>query len=649
MTCKTFRSASAFLLLTAAGPVSVEAQCLPLVSTHAVSIHEFLASNTRTNPDRDFGEYSDWVELRNREEFCVDLGGSLLTDDLEEFWSIPAGVVVPARGFRLIWADGRDTSGLNHHAGFKLNKEGESIALLTPDRALVDSVSYPEQVADVSYGRPPDGKGWFYLADPTPGGENHGGRRTTRKRADAPEFFPPAGFCEPGQEVAIEPGVDGGAVHYSTDGSIPTARSPRYDAPIRLPGTTVLRARTYHGDLLPSETATRTYLVDEPRNLPVVSLATNPENLWDPFIGIYAKGLNGAPRLPGETAANFYQDWERPFNLEFFDDEGEQRINQPAGAKIAGFSSRWFAQKSFAVYARRRYGRDRFDYRMFPGKGIERFRRFLLRNSGNDHTQTQFHDGMTQTLIAGRMDLDYQAYQPAVTFINGRYWGIMNVREKMDDHYPESNYGIGHDEVEFVDMDQGRGPPNPEHYEQTLDFVRNNSLRNRKNYEKLKTRLDVDAFIDYYIFFLFIANKDWSLSYANSKAWRPQSEDGRWRWLVFDTDGSFGQSERSAYTSNDIGRLSEFFIGRLIENATFRSELIQRFAAHLNSTFLPERVIGIIDSLQAAIEPEMPRHIERFRRPADMDTWREYVEARREFARHRPPTYPQPDHGVFSH
>ena len=143
----------------------------------------------------------------------------------------------------------------------------------------------------------------------------------------------------------------------------------------------------------------------------------------------------------------------------------------------------------------------------------------------------------------------------------------------MDDYYPEANHGIDHWDVVIIEADFGRGLPHPEHYQNLLDFILANSERKDKNYQHIKTQLDVDGFINYYIFNLYIANNDWVISVLNSKGWRAKRDDGRWRWMVFDTDGSFGRSDKSSYAKNSIkDRMGDYIILNLLSNSTFANE-----------------------------------------------------------------------------
>ncbi len=138
-------------------------------------INEFMASNDTTIADPDFNDYSDWIEIYNDGDVDIDISGYFMTDDLENptKWQVPEGVVVPAHGYLLIWADDNDTLGQAPHTNFKLSGGGEQVGLFAPDTTVVDTITYGEQQTDVSYGRYPDGAdNWIFMTHPTPGASN---------------------------------------------------------------------------------------------------------------------------------------------------------------------------------------------------------------------------------------------------------------------------------------------------------------------------------------------------------------------------------------------------------------------------------------------------------------------------------------------
>ena len=148
-------------------------------------------------------------------------------------------------------------------------------------------------------------------------------------------------------------------------------------------------------------------------------------------------------------------------------------------------------------------------------------------------------DAMMQRLIYDHTEVDISAWRPSIVFINGEYWGILNIREKQNEEYLAAHHGVNPDNV---DMLEGSGASviegDSEHYDEMLSFLKNNSLRDSSVYFELKTKMDVDNFIDYQISEIYFANTDWPG--GNIKYWRPRTENGRWKWILYDTDFGFG-------------------------------------------------------------------------------------------------------------
>ena len=374
-------------------------------------------------------------------------------------------------------------------------------------------------------------------------------------------------------------------------------------------------------------------------------MTTPPEFLFDEEIGI-AVGIPvsddlGAPP-PFDPEANFWNDWERPVHIEYYEADGDRGFSQDAGIKIfGGLFGREIRQKAFTLFARDRYGDSDFDCQLFP-KSITSFKRFILRCSSNDFNRTYIRDAMMNTLVIGQMDVDWQAYQPAIVYINGIFWGLYNIREKTNQYYPESNYGIDVDDIDLIEGPGNDAYGDGDNYRNLIDYVKSHDMSRSENYAYVRTRMDMDEYINYFITELYVRNHDWLLQ--NIKCWREHGSGGRWRWLLYDMDWGFSgevmQGEEQYKTNSiawmlDLGEPSILF-QRLLQNEAFKAEFAQRFATHLNLTFQPSRVRQIIDEMVEKIAPEMPRQIERWGAIQSMPYWEEQLQVLHDFAEQRP-------------
>lgn len=612
-------------------------------------INEFMASNQSTISDPNFHNYADWLEIYNAGDTDINLTGFFLSDDDSNLfkWKVDANITVKSKSFWGFWADDADTI---NHTNFKLNKESGFIAIASPDSMLIDSVRYVDQIVDVSFGRLPDGfNNFFYFREPTPGTENTG--ETFIGVIDPPVIKTPPGFYNSPVEVEIELVNDSSEIYYTLDGRVPSQNDSLYTVPIRIDSTTVLRVIEFRNGYISSRTADASYLINEQTELPVFSIITDPANFFDDYIGIYVEGKNGITGLCSNTPKNWNQDWERPIHIEYFDMQKQMQVSMNLGVKINGGCSRIYPQKSLAFYARDSYGSDRIPYNFFPNRNLESYKTLILRTSAQDWWRTMFRDAMIQTLFIGKMNIDYQSYQPCIVFLNGEYWGIHNIREKLNEHYIHSLHGVDPDNVDVLELNKGLKAVEGDAivYNEMMDFVEVNDLSLSANYEVMTNYVDIDEYIDYLIAEIYMANSDWPGN--NIKAWRRRNPHGKFRWMTFDLDFGFGGNAEGQYYKNSIAHATEpsgpdwpnppwstLLIRKLLENENFANVFIQRFAAHMATTFDAERVVRIIDSLQTNIASEIPRHRLRWLKSTSYDpVWDNLVEIMREFARKRKP------------
>ncbi|NKB67566.1 MAG: hypothetical protein GKR89_10925 [Candidatus Latescibacteria bacterium] len=464
-----------------------------------------------------------------------------------------------------------------------------------------------------------------------------------QEQAEMPRFGTPRGFYQGPVQLTLEADESPAQIHFTLDGADPTSASPQYRGPIALNETAVVRARTFAPYIKPSPITTHTYVIGGQHTLPVVSLVSDPRNLWDNDVGIFAFGDNPG-RYP-YLGANFYQDWERPIHLEFFTANGEAGFHLDAGAKVhGGQGSRPARQKSLAIFARKQYGPGRIQYQIFPDKEIDRFESIVLRNSGNDWARTQFRDALTVRLVR-HTGLDVLAYRPVVAYLNGEYWGIYNIREKINEHYLADNHGVDPDSLDLLEFSNFIIHGDNEHYKKLINFVARQNMELNANYAEVKRRMDVDSYLNYLVAQIFVGNTDWPA--GNIKFWRPQTESGRWRWILFDTDFGFGLKGSSEFIHNTLDFAttdsgadwpnppwSTFLVRSLLENRQFRDDLIGRFADHLNSTFRTERVLAVIEEMEDVLEPEIPAFMARWQKT--VGDWQGELNTLRTFARFRP-------------
>lgn len=458
----------------------------------------------------------------------------------------------------------------------------------------------------------------------------------------------PSGFYNKSISLLLETNRKDALIYYSTDGSIPSKKSEKYSGPLYFSKTVNLQAIAIDKKGKKSELLTRIYLIAEPNtNFPIINLTVNPSALFDNRSGLFKKGNNASSEHP-YYGANYYSKREIPCYMEFIespDTSGKRALvfSGKLGFSIFGGVSRVFPQKSIALYARSNYGPSYITHQVFPELKYQKYKRLVLRNSGSDYGETHFRDAFI-TSMGKQMGLDVQAYRPALVYINGRYWGILNIREKLSKFYFEQHYDIGRDSIDLLENRFYEKAGSRKHYQKMQAFMGKNDLSVQENFDKVAQMMDVDNFMEYQIIQIYIDNQD---AGGNVKFWRPQKPDGKWRWVLFDTDFGFGHYSKGGYKFNTLKMFtasdgpvwpcppwSTFNLRMLLKNEDFKTKFISRFCDRLNSTFEGRAVIARIDSMAARIKPELPRHWKRWElNPKD---WEFRVNQMKEFALKRP-------------
>ena len=333
-------------------------------------INEVLASNISVNRDPIYNNYGDWIEIYNGGSEDVNLNNFYLSDDANDptqYQIQGSELIIKSREYKLIWMNGNRVSDGHIYTNFSISGDGEFISLYDDQQTLIDSVSFAEQIGDVSYGRESVGSDrWAYFQTPTPELGNEGLYSTGLNRVSSVEFSMKSGFYESGISVSLSCDDASADIYYTLNGDIPTDTSQLYVSAIVISDTQVIRARAFSDKKLSSPISTSTYFIGVDAQIPIVSISTNRGNFYDDEYGIYVAGTNGQTGRCTSVPVNWNRNWERNLNFEYFDSNGERVINQLVGTKISGGCSRKNRYKSLGLYARSKYGKESMDYDFFP-------------------------------------------------------------------------------------------------------------------------------------------------------------------------------------------------------------------------------------------------------------------------------------------
>lgn len=509
-----------------------------------------------------------------------------------------------------------------------------TVSEITGTAHLVDALSFDQQITDLSYGRnPASATGWSFFAEPTPEAANGTNALSGFNKSSSVVASLPSGFYAESNSLSVALStVDAEAViRYTLDGSMPNSASLVYTNALTVNSTTVLRARSFKAGMIPGDTLTHSYFTgsDTLTSLPVCSFVTDPKNFFDDTIGIYAN-----------ASAYPYKSREMPLWLEFFEADQSPAFSVHAGIRIAGENIWTKAQKPFNIYCRSKYGDDQISYQLFPDEPVAAFTEVAFRNGGDDWEETLLRDAMMPSILSGYMNLDFYSYRPCVLFLNGQFWGIYNIRKRFDKTYFAAEHAVAEDQVDFVQYAHNEYGStvlmaeygSTEAYETFKEYVTVNNPADPAVYSKIQSEVDVDSFIDYAVCTDFGANSAWK---HNREFWKGSGSESKWRWVVNDFDRAFDLGDIPA-TSGKIDDLKAEYtlFGRLDNNTNFVNRLMQRYAAHIGSSFNPRRFAEQLDILAQAQQPEIVRH--RAKWPASMASYSSELQDIKDFVRLRP-------------
>ncbi|TVR97036.1 MAG: hypothetical protein EA418_03960 [Wenzhouxiangellaceae bacterium] len=613
-----------------------------------VTVNEFSASN-RSFEDS-FGRTEDWIELHNMDpDNFFNLSGYYLSNDASDptMWQISDGIIPPG-GYLLVFASRRDiSSGMVQHANFNLTQlRPDQIVLTDPDGEVVEVHAMPVTQVNHSYGRTADEPDtWVVFEAPSPGSSNGGGFTGYASR---PVFSVPAGSHQGSVVLAMESSGDNEQIRYTTDGSTPVSSSALYVGPLVLSETTVVRARAFSSepDVLPGFIETATFFVDEQVSLPVFSFSGDSD-LLALFNG------NAALRPLG--------------HFEYFESDGQFVDGNFGDFNKHGNDSWSYPQRGVDFISRDDYGyQRRLEHKFFATSDRTRFRRLMVKAAANDNYPFEaggahIRDSYIQTLsqLAG-LDLDERSSTNVLVFVNGQYWGVYDLRERVDDnnftsHYYGQDYLYRDSDIYLQFLKTWQGTSAHFGNQRAVNdwaglrqYVQNNDMGDPGHFEYVTRRLNIQSLIDYFVINSYVVSRDW-LNY-NTGWWRgldPSGSARQWRYILWDMEAALGHfinytglpdpthTAPPCQAENlTVGNGHTAMLRKLIQqNPDVRQQYVSRYVDLLNTHFSAENAIALLDDMIDVIAPEMPRHVSRW--GGNMGTWQSNVQAIRTFLANR--------------
>jgi gliding motility-associated-like protein len=600
-------------------------------------INEYSASNNSIIADYQ-GDFEDYVEIYNGSAAPVNLFNYYLSDEATNInkWVINQAVNVPANGRIVLFCSGKDliTPGGQIHTKFKLTQcKNEKIILADAAGTIVDSLTMLRTQNNHSRGRLTDGaNSWGLFTTPNP---NMANANSQNGYADRPLFSVNPGFYAGAQSIILSNPDPTVTIRYTTNGTTPNATSTIYTGPIAVNTTTVIRAVSFSSTvgIAPSFTETNTYFINVTHTMPVISLCGPYNNLF-----------------PGgqETRTTF----------EFFDSLKNFKWEFEGYSRRHGHDSWAFPQKGFRVYAEDKYGYlHQMDEKFFGTSTREEFPMIILKAGASDNypangggrSYAHMRDAFTQTYsIKNNLDLDERSYCPTIVYINGQYWGVYEIRERVDEDFTEYYYNQNGSDIDLLRMWGGLNVQNGTSagWASLYNFITNNNMAVAANYNFVDSQLNFKSLIDYMVINTVGVNSDW-LNW-NTMWWRGNKGAGvKWRYSLWDMDNTWGLGENytglpttsanadPCATFDLSNQLSGAFQGHvditnsLMANPKFKAEFQNRYAYLMTEVFTCDSMVAHLERFRSLLKPEMTGHVARW--GGSVATWEKNVDSVKRF------------------
>jgi gliding motility-associated-like protein len=610
-------------------------------SSAQLLINEYSASNISIPGSADYeGDFNDFIEIYNTTAAPINLNGYFFSDNAANptKWKFTANVNIPANGLRVLHCSGKDTIlplGQTH-TKFKLTQcHANQVIIADPGGMILDSLTMIRSQKNHSRGRITNGAPTFgVFATPTFNAPNAGAFADYDPRPVM--SIAPGHYAGP-QVLTLSAPSGTSTIRYTTNGLAPTAASTLYTAPIAIDSTMVIRAICYSATpatVLPSFVETNTFLINENHAFAVISLCGR-------YTG--GAGLFGNSQ-PIDNSFEYF-DINKNFKWEF---QGE--------SKRHGHDSWAFAQKGIGIEVLDEYGyMAEMPQKFFANSPRDSFKRIILKAGasdnypGNNPTRTYAHmrDAMVQTYsIKNNLNLDERSYDPAVVYINGRYWGIYEVRERVDNDYTEYYYGQTKNKIDVIQHWGGTNAiyGTEQEWDNLDNYITANSMAVPANYAYVESQLDFTSLIDYFVINTWTVNTDW-LNW-NTMWWKGRKGAGvKWRYCLWDMDNVFDLGENYTGLStteannapceaitlfqNDPDIEHTRMLTRLLENPNFEKLYKDRYAYLVENVFRCDSMIAHLNRFEASLLTEMPQHVARW--GGSVSVWQAHVDSIRQF------------------
>ena len=597
-----------------------------LVKVKDLIINEAMNSNYKYLAQNG-GKYYDWIELYNNSGKTINLNDYCLTTNINTpcMYNLEKKELKSGDYYVVMASGDKNLSNKSYkHADFKLG-DSEGI-YLTKDSKIIDTLYMANVPTGYSMGKG-NNYGVYYFGTPTPLKENGSGK-------EAVSYLPTSSVISGmfNDSKGFKVTLTGKDIYYTLDGSVPTTSSKVYSSPLTIKKTTVLRIMSKESGKIKSDINTYSYIVNENHNIPVLSLSINNSDF---------NYVNNHTSLKSTV--------QEPCYVELIEKDGSGfKVN--AGLKLFGGSTRYYKKKSYEIKFKKKYGDAHLKYPVFDTVDSSSFESLVLRTGSQDEFAANYDEGsegrtlirdIVGTALMGEYtNVDVQAYKPVAMYVNGKYWGLYFIREKVDEHFISNHYNIKttDKDTDILRIDGEVKTGTNTNYREMMSFINNNSLSNSSNYKKIKEQIDIENLCDFWFAEIWANNYD----IVNTRYFRNKNIDnGKWKFIFYDLDSGF--YHETGYGFNyytrpqgiGYGNFSTALLRNLMKSSEFKKTFLERMSYNLKNTWSAKNWEKKVDDVVKEIgKVEMKRNLERWGNMS-YSNWEKHVKDLREFARKR--------------
>ncbi len=560
-------------------------------SSSPVVISEFMASN-KTFLETSKGKYSDWLELHNTSKDSVKLAGYFLSDNKDKPEKLDlTGIIMAPNEYRIFISSNTKNDSLS--LPFKLDKDGGKIIISSPKTGAKFKVDYPSQVSDHSY-QMLDGA-WFYTESPSPGLANES-KENLKGIAEPVQIS----FLKKGKQYEVRmTSSHTGEIRYDLYGDRRKLKSNIiYKKPFLIDSAQVVSAAVQNKNYIPRKPNFKSPVSVGNHSLPIISLTTDPKNLWSDSTGIYVQGL-----------FNNYEDrsdsCERSGSLTFYRN-GEEVELPDVSFKIYGAGTRKRPKKSMTV----KPAGDKMPNYFFSSRGEEFIDGFVLRACYSDASRFK-NEVVNQVNKKVNSALLMQDYEHVVLYLNGEYWGLFNLYERKNDDFIKAHSGKKVKHLLNANSSQAKVEKgSAKSYNLFLDEINAVDIKSKAAFELISRHFEVGSLIDFWVQELYTLKPD----RFNNRFWKTKGEDAKWAYVGYDFDIGFiwpdNPKSKRHFTSKEAKGVSIF--NRCIQNPDFAQLFFTRLNDFINFGYTTENVAEILELTDSLTKDEFKRDYERW-------------------------------------